>query len=305
MSKREIKNIEHSVHQRLLDRARKENRPFDELLQYFAMERFLYRLSKSNYRDSFVLKGALLLTVWEIPVTRPTRDIDFLGITDNSVENIVTIVKKIIRTEVERDGLDFDESTVTGERITENAAYEGVRVRIRGSLGKTNITLQLDIGFGDIIIPEAVCIHYSSILGFPAPILRGYSKESMIAEKLEAMVKLGIFNSRVKDFYDIWLLSRQFDFECRVLAEAISKTFTKRNTAIPSKISSLIHELKNDLSKKKQWAGFIRKNKLNNAPDELSIVLDDISSFLSLPIKVINERHPCKYRWNASVSWIE
>jgi len=305
MSKREIKNIEHSVHQRLLDRARKENRPFDEFLQYFAMERFLYRLSKSGYRDSFVLKGALLLTIWEIPVTRPTRDIDLLGITDNSVENIITIVKEICRTEVERDGIEFNESTVAGERITENADYEGVRVRIRGSLGKTRITLQLDIGFGDLIIPEAEDIHYSSILGFPAPILKGYSKESMIAEKFEAMVKLGIFNSRVKDFYDIWLLSRQFDFECRILAEAITKTFTNRNTELPSKIGTLIHELKHDPSKEKQWVGFKRKNKLNNAPDEFSIVLDDISSFLSLPVKAIKVRNPCESRWNAPGPWVE
>jgi len=188
MSRREIKNIEHSVHQRLLNRARKENRPFDELLQYFAMERFLYRLSKSRYKDNFILKGALLLTVWETPVTRPTRDIDFLGITDNSVENIITIVKEICRTEVERDGIEFDESTVTGERITEDADYEGVRILLGGSLGRASITLHLDVGFGDLIIPEAEDIHYSSMLGFPAPILRGYSKESTIAEKFEAMV---------------------------------------------------------------------------------------------------------------------
>ncbi len=305
MSEQEIKNIEHSVHKRLLNKARKENRLFDELLQYFARERFLYRLSKSEYKDIFILKGALLLTVWQIPVTRPTKDIDLLGITDNRVENIITIVKEICKTEVERDGIEFDESTVTGESITEDADYEGVRVRLRGSLGRTIITLQLDIGFGNLIIPEAEDIRYSSILGFPEPILRGYSKESTIAEKFEAMIKLRVVNSCIKDFYDIWLLSRQFDFECRVLSEAILKTFKNRYTNIPSDIDTLVNKIKNDPSKENQWAGFIRKNKLNNTPDELSTVLDDIFSFLSLTVKVLKEKYPCKSRWKAPGPWVE
>jgi predicted nucleotidyltransferase component of viral defense system len=304
MSKREVINIEHSVHQRLLNKARQEKRPFDELLQHFAMERFLYRLYKSRFRDRFILKGALLLTLWKVPITRPTKDIDFLGMTDNNVVTILKIVKEICRTEVERDGIEFDESTVTGVSITEGADYEGIRVRLKGNLGKTRISLQLDIGFGDIIVPEAKVVQYSSILGFPEPIIRGYSKESTIAEKFEAMEKLGIVNSRLKDFYDIWLISRQFDFECSVLVEAISKTFKRRHTSLPADLSTLIQKLESDTSKGKQWVGFIRKNRLNNAPGELSKVLDDIYLFLSKPVEALKEGLDCPYRWNAPGPWI-
>jgi len=207
MTKRPHRDIAASVRQRLLNHARETGRPFNELLQYFAMERFLYRLSKSPYVDNFVLKGALMLTVWEAPLSRPTMDIDLLGLIDNSIEDIVAVTKNICTQEVEPDGITFEPSGIEGERITEDADYGGVRVRFRGSLGTAHITMQLDIGFGDMVIPAADSLEYPTILDLPAPKLRGYTKESTIAEKFEAMVKLGILNSRMKDFFDIWLLS--------------------------------------------------------------------------------------------------
>lgn len=228
MTKRQYKNIGASIRQRLLSKARETGRPFSELLQYFAMERFLYRLSKSSYADNFILKGALMLTVWEAPLTRPTMDIDFLGRIENSVETLVKVTREICQQEVEPDGIVFDVTEVDAERIAEDADYEGIRIRFRGSLDTARFVIQLDIGFGDIIVPSPESMNYPTILDLPAPHLSGYSRESTIAEKFEAMVKLGILNNRMKDFFEIWLMSRQFDFDGTTLTEAISKTFSTR-----------------------------------------------------------------------------
>ena len=199
MTKASPKNIAASVHQRLLNKARESDRPFNELLQYYAIERFLYRLAMSSHADRYILKGALMLTVWKSPVSRPTMDIDLLGKTGNSIEAIVSMVQEVCRLKVISDGIVFDPKSVRGERITEDADYEGVRVRFQGSLATAQVTIQLDIGFGDVVIPPAELTIYPTILDFPAPQMLAYSKESAIAEKFEAMVKLGVMNSRMKD----------------------------------------------------------------------------------------------------------
>lgn len=154
MTKHQSRNIAASIRQRLLNKARETGRPFSELLQYYAMERFLYRLSKSPYGDSFVLKGALMLTVWKAPFSRPTMDIDLLGRIDNSIETIIKVTKEICQQEVEPDGIAFDAASIEAERIAEDADYEGIRVRFRGSLETAQIVMQLDIGFGDIVVPS-------------------------------------------------------------------------------------------------------------------------------------------------------
>ena len=292
-----------SVRQRLLDKAKETGRPFNEVLQYFAMERFLYRLSKSPYADSFVLKGALMLTVWEAPLTRPTLDIDLLGRIDNRIETIVRVTKEICRQEVEPDGVDFDIATIRAERIAEDADYEGIRVRFRGSLGTARVVMQLDIGFGDVVIPSPESTNYPTLLDLPAPHLRGYSRESTIAEKFEAMVKLGILNSRMKDFFDIWLMSRQFDFDGVTLAEAILKTFTTRGTKIPTEPLALTDAFAEDATKASQWRGFLRRNRLSEVPKDLAEVIMSIGAFL----KPISERlaagHVFKSIWKAPGPW--
>lgn len=259
MTKGPYKNIAVSVQQCLLNKARESGRPFNELLQYFAMERFLYRLSKTRYAHHFVLKGALMLTVWEAPLSRPTMDIDLLGQIDNSIETIFDITKDICDQEVEPDGIILDPSSIEGERITEVANYEGVRIKLWGSLGTAKITMQIDIGFGDVIIPAAASLKYPTILDLPAPKLQGYSKESYIAEKFEAMVKLGTLNSRIKDFFDIWLLLQQFNFKGPRLATAIAKTSSTRGTDIPYESVVLTNSFTEDMVKVTQWHGFIRK----------------------------------------------
>jgi len=207
------KNIAASVHQRLLNKAREASRPFNELLQHFAIERFIYRLSKSPHADRFVLKGALMFSAWTGSMSRPTMDIDLLGKIRNSLESIVAVVKDACEIKVENDGIVFHKDTVSAARITEDADYKGIRVLVRGNLGSTRLFLQVDIGFGDVIIPGPSKVKYPVLLDFPPPELDGYTMESTVAEKFQAMMKLGLLNSRMKDFYDIWFLSRNFDFK--------------------------------------------------------------------------------------------
>jgi predicted nucleotidyltransferase component of viral defense system len=299
------KNIAASVHQRLLNKAQESGRPFNELLQYFAMERFLYRLSKTSYADHFVLKGALMLTVWKAPLSRPTMDIDLLGQIDNSIETIVDITKDICDQEVETDGITFDPRSIEGERITEVANYKGVRIKLRGTLGTAKITMQLDIGFGDVIIPAAASLKYPTILDLPAPKLQGYSKESYIAEKFEAMVKLGTLNSRMKDFFDIWLLLRQFDFKGSRLATAIAKTFSPRGTDIPPEPVVLMNSFTEDRVKAAQWHGFIRKIRLTNVPEDFVEVIKAIATFLGPIAKSLARDLHFKASWKAPGPWQE
>lgn len=202
------RDIGASVRQRLLNRARAEGRPFQELLQYFAMERFLYRLAKSAFADLFVLKGALLLTAWKAPVTRPTINIDLAGKTSNELDHIRSVISELCESTTEADGLEFDPASIEVQRIQEDAEYEGVRVRFQGMLARARIPIQIDIGFGDVIVPKPVDVEYPAMLEFPPPVLRCYPKETVVAEKLEALTVLGMLNSRIKDYYDMALLAR-------------------------------------------------------------------------------------------------
>jgi hypothetical protein len=226
-------NVAHSIHQRLLNKAKADERPFNELLQYYAMERFLCRLSRSKHVDKYILKGAMMLRVWQAPMARPTMDIDMLGRAGNDAAFIVSQFREICAVDVEPDGLEFDAASVESERIAEEADYEGLRLRIRGQLGNARIILQIDIGFGDVVFPSPEYALLPAMLDFVTPRLRCYSRESMIAEKFEAMIKHGEMNSRMKDFYDIRLLASQFDFDGPTLLTAIGKTFGNRNVGMP------------------------------------------------------------------------
>lgn len=257
MTRQGSKDIAASVRQRLLNKARESGRPFNEILQYYAMERFLYRLSKSPYANNFVLKGALMFNVWRGPLSRPTMDIDLSGRLSNDMEGIIVALRQVCIQEVESDGLVFRPDSVVGERIIEGASYEGIRVRLRGSLGTALVVIQVDIAFGDVIVPFAVATDYPTILDLPIPLVQGYSKESTIAEKFQIMVRLGVLNSRLKDFFDIWLLSRQFDFEGQTLGSAIKETFRNRETEIPAQPVALMTAFAQDTAKQSQGVDFV------------------------------------------------
>jgi hypothetical protein len=300
---RNIKNTAASVHRRLLNKTKESSRPFNELLQHFAIERFIYRLSKSPHADRFILKGALMFSVWSGSGSRPTMDIDLLGRIDNSLEVIVAAMKDACGMDVEADGMSFNAETVTAVRITEDAEYEGVRVRVRGGLGNARVSLQIDIGFGDVIVPGPIKVAYPALLDFPAPELNGYTMESTIAEKFQAMVKLGVLNSRMKDFYDIWMLSRTFDFRGEMLAEAVEKTFENRNTPITIAPTVFDPSFVKDGDKKVQWQGFIRKAKLANAPEAFEDVVVAVKVFLEPLVASLAEIRPFRSIWNAPGPW--
>lgn len=303
MNTENLRNVSASVHQRLLNKARQSLRPFNELLQHYAIERFLYRLSMTPYAEKFFLKGALMFSVWRGQWTRPTMDIDLLGKIDNSLETIVTAIKEACTVEVEADGMSFDQETVTAERIVEDALYEGVRVRIQGFLGNARINLQVDIGFGDEIVPEPYNILYPALLDFPSPALKGYTMESTIAEKFQAMAKLGVLNSRMKDFYDIWMLSRSFDFSGKVLSRAIFQTFSNRNTPIHIEPAIFNSSFVQDNSKSRQWQGFIRKAKLANAPGTFEEVVEGVRVFLGPLTAALTRGQPFHSIWYAPGPW--
>jgi len=295
------KNIAASVRQKLLNRARKDKRPFAELLQYYAMERYLYRLSQSAYSQHFILKGALMLRVWQAPEFRPTMDIDMLGKTSNDEASVVSQISEILEVAVDPDGLIFDASSIQSERITEDANYQGVRVRFRGTLDSARINMQIDIGFGDIVHPNPEESELPTMLGFTAPRLLCYSRESAIAEKFEAMVKLGILNSRMKDFYDIWLLSRQFDFKGNQLVQAIQLTFEQRGTPLPSSVVAFQAPFVTE--KQVQWTAFCRRLDQEHLPNAFSDIVTQVESFLTPVIESARSSEPSDKDWFAASGW--
>ncbi len=277
-------NTAQSVHRRLLNLAREQGRPFQELLQHYTLERFLYRLGVSPYADHFVLKGALMFRVWEGPLSRPTRDIDLLGYLDHSVENLVVVMQMVCdQATSEDDGLIFHRESVVGEAIVEAARYSGVRLRFLATLGRARVLLHADVGFGDVVVPEPVLVQLPTLLDFSPPILNGYSRESAIAEKLQAMVYLGEVNSRMKDFYDIWLLASRFTFDGPTLAAAIRATFNRRSTTLPAAPLSLSDEFVTRRDKQTQWAAFVRRQMLQDSAPSFEQLAVRLRAFL-LPV---------------------
>jgi hypothetical protein len=205
--------------------------------------------------------------------------------------------------EVEADGMSFNAEKLTAARITEGAEYQGVRVRAEGSLGNTRVSLQIDVGFGDVIVPGPIRVAYPVLLDFPPPELNGYSMESTIAEKFQAMVKLGVLNSRMKDFYDIWMLCRRFDFRGELLAEAVEKTFENRST--PVTVDPMVFDptFAQDRDKKVQWQAFVRKAKLANAPEAFEDVVAVVKLFLAPVAASLFERRVFRSIWNAPGPW--
>jgi len=272
MPKETKENLPALVYQRLLNLARTADRPLNEFLQFYAIERFLYRLGETRFRRKFILKGAQMFRVWHEPTSRPTMDVDLLGTVENSVENLEKIVRECCSTEVE-DGVVFSPETVVGSVIRKNAEFRGVRVNLQGLLGTIRLNVQIAFGFGDALIPSPVEISLLQILDFGSPELLGYTPESAIAEKFQAMVELDLVNTRIKDFYDIWLLSQNLEFQGEVLAEAVKTTFANRLTSLPvNPPNALTSRFAGNQAKINQWKAFLGKNRFDVEIDLTEVV---------------------------------
>lgn len=301
MKAKEPKNVAASVRQRLLNKRDDEHRPFDELLQYYAMERFLYRLSKSPYRQKFILKGALLLRIWNVMDSRPTMDIDMLGKIGNDPQVLESAFKEICGIEVDGDGLVFDPKSVKSEQITKEADYVGTRILFQAKLENARIHMQIDIGFGDSTFPPPIEMEMPTILGQKAPYIIGYRMETSIAEKLHAMVELSDLNSRMKDFHDIWTLARQFDFDGPSLALAISNTFESRSKSVPQKIDAFSPEFA--VLKQTQWQSFRKRFRTTTAPEDFAQTVALIQRFLGPPVNAISNGNSFSLKWKHPDNW--
>ncbi len=275
-----LKNIAASIRARLLNLSRETGQSFQELVQYFAMTRFLYRLAESSVSSQFILKGAMLLHAMEITQARSTLDIDLLGQTSNSPESIMATIKFVIAQAVEADGLEFIESTIVISDITKDGDYFGRRVKFKALLGKIEIPMQIDIGFGDSVVPDPVEINTPTMLNYPAGVLRGYAIETSVAEKAQAMFQLELMNSRMKDFYDIWLLSRGDYLNGADLVRALVATFGKRGLEIEMDSIIFTEEFTRHPDKQTQWAAFCRKRGIEGAPEKFADVAGEVLGFL-------------------------
>lgn len=279
----ERKNLAASIRERLRQRAVADGRPFDELLTYYAIERFLFRLSRTRHRDRFVLKGALMLPLWGVSVARATRDIDLLGHGAPTPEEIAGVIRDCLAVDVPPDALEFDVSSIETSEIREHERYGGTRVTFLATLERARIKMQVDIGLGDAITPGVVPITYPAILELPAPELSGYPVETAIAEKLEAIVDLGLTNSRMKDFFDLWSLLGNMELDGETITKAIGATFARRGTAIPNTPPiGLTAHFASERDKLAQWSAFVRRLRLQDPP-ALGTVVDRIAMF-ALPV---------------------
>ena len=304
MSKRIVTNKAASVRQRLLNLAKASGRSFSEVVQHYALERWLYRLSRSEHADRFVLKGALLLRVWDTPVGRPTRDIDLLARTSNDLESIGSTVAAICGTPVEDDGMEFSGDSVATERISEDADYQGVRATFQGLLGTARCPMQIDMGFSDVITPGPVEIDYPTVLDQPAPHLWAYNQETVIAEKLEAMVKLGELNSRMKDFFDVWALAASRTFSGLALLEAVRATFTRRGTVMETSAPCFMAEFPSLDAKGAQWRAFVRRGELIQAPAAFPDVWQAAMAFLRPMAESIQHDRFFEMVWSPGGPWL-
>lgn len=275
---RPVVNIEASVLDRLRNLSKENGQPFDLLLTRYVLERLLYRLDKSNYRDRFVLKGAVLMTTWFETPFRPTRDLDLLGFGDDAPEALVATFKTICAIPAD-DGVAFDVDGLAATRIREDADYGGLRLETFAHIGRTRIKVSIDIAFGDATEPGLEERDLPVLLDMPAPHLRTYARETVIAEKFQAMVALGRANTRMKDYYDIWMLVAVRDFQGDGLARAIAATFVRRKTEIPKELpDGLSPGFANDPAKIRQWQAFCRNIEIE--PVELGKVVAELAGFI-------------------------
>jgi predicted nucleotidyltransferase component of viral defense system len=273
-----VQNLGASVRARLLNLAKERNQPFEILLTRYALERLLYRLGSSKYRERFVLKGAMLVRTWVDDPYRPTRDLDLLGFGDSDPDAIIGVFREICTLKAD-DAVVFDIDGLAVDRIRDDAQYGGLRIKTTATVDGAKVRVLVDIGFGDAVEPGLTEIELSVLLNQPVPRLRAYPYETVVAEKFQAMVILGRANSRMKDFYDVWMLARSYDFEGDRLARAVAATFARRKTEIPAdRPDALTPAFAEDPTKQQQWTAFVKDVAVT--PASLAEVIEDLAAFL-------------------------
>lgn len=302
----ETKNIAHSVFEKLKSKSKIEKISLDYMLLRYAIERLLYRISISNFKSKFVLKGANLFYVWTGESARMTKDIDLLGNIVPNIDELHIIMKKICEMDtLFIDGLSFDQNNISIFEIRENQIYGGLRVNLVCSLHSAIIRIQVDIGFGDSIYPDFEMIEYPSILKMEKPLLQSYSRYTVVAEKFDAMIQLGIANSRMKDFFDIWYMTGLFDFKGQILQTAIKRTFSRRGTKIPSSIPLCFSDVfKNDAQKNTQWKAFINKSDMKIPVPDFHIVVYSVSEFITPVVNADQKGEEFNKNWYIGKGWI-
>ena len=303
MTTKPIKNVSASVRAKLLELSRKNGEQFNFVLTRYALERLLYRLGSTN-RERFVLKGAMLFALWTTSARhRPTVDMDLLGYGPPSLDNIRSIFQTVASLSAD-DGMIFLPETVQTAEIREDAFYSGIRVTMEGRLGKASVRLQIDIGFGDDVTPSPAETAYPTLLPMPAPVLRVYPRETVIAEKFHTMVERGLTNSRMKDFYDIWFLARNFHFDGAVLGSAIHATFARRRTDLPNGLPfALSSSFADAPAKQAQWKAFITRTSTASGALDLPRVVDQIRVFLVPILDGLASPASSPRAWNPETGW--
>ena len=297
------KNVAESVRARLLTLSKKRGDEFHLTLADYVIERFLYRLGQSPLRDRFVLKGAVLFRVWMGQSHRPTKDLDLLGRGSSELSEVADAIREVCLIEAS-DGVVFDLDGMKAERIREGAEYEGVRIRFRAELAAAQIPLQIDIGFGDAITPMPSLTTVPSVLGMDPPQVLAYPRETVVAEKLHAMVVLDISNTRMKDFYDLWFLSRSWPFQIIALSDAIRATFERRGTPLPVAAPlALMPEFHSDEQKSAQWRAFLKRLRLDSTTPALDEIGQAIMRFVEGPLAEARERTAVEKVWSVSGGW--
>ena len=299
-----LKNVGASVRARLTRRASERKENVQLALTRFAIERLLYRLSLSPHRDQFVLKGAMLFSLWTPTPYRATGDLDLLGYGDAAPERIAAVFREICGIDVEDDGVVFKPDTLRAEPARAEDEYSGVRITMTAKIAGARLPVQIDIGFGDAVTPGVLEIDYPSLLNMPAPRLRAYPPETVVAEKFQALVALGMLNSRMKDFFDLWAISQTFSFDGGVLADAIAATFERRHTDIPTGTPvALTPAFAEDAAKQAQWRGFLRRTAIAMAPGPFAELQDNVAAFVLPPTHALVAGKAFDGKWNAGGPW--
>jgi hypothetical protein len=293
------------LRKQLLRLARERGEDFQVTLSRYGAERLLYRLSQTRHRESFVLKGAMLVGTWTPVPHRATRDVDFLGLGDPSPDRLSDVLREVAVVEGGHDAIVFDPGTVRVEEIREEEEYGGLRLRITADFGGAVVHVQMDVGFGDAVVPAAEWIDYPTLLDLPAPRLRAYTHYTVVSEKLEAIVSLGMLNSRMKDFYDLWMLSMEFGFDGELLSQAVRATFERRRTEIPTETPPALQDVfAADAEKQRQWKAFVSRGQLRQSDVALDAVIRDVRGLVIPVLEALAEHRPFKHKWKPNGPWI-